>query len=355
MDKYRIDSHKLIYHVSRVNNWLKGENIYPIYMEISPVGSCNHRCIFCAYDYIGHPNRKLESKRLLAFIDEIAECGIKSLLFAGEGEPLLHPDLDKFIIHAKGKGIDVGIFTNGHVLKKEIAKRILPCLSFIRFSFNSGSSENYAMVHNVSAEVFDKVLGNIGIVVKLKEEMKLDLDIGCQYVLLPENKNYVIQAIRILKDAGIDYFALKPFVQQSRSQFYKMTKEFSLNEIESILEEVEGFSDVNFKVIARRAAFGNYGVRNYKHCKGTSFISCLNSAGDIASCLPYWDKDEFIFGNMYLDTFKGIWLGEKRKKIKEFLENTLDVSTCPPNCRPNAINEFLVEMKEPSVKHINFI
>ena len=29
VDKYRIDSHKLIYHIPRVNSWLNGENIYP--------------------------------------------------------------------------------------------------------------------------------------------------------------------------------------------------------------------------------------------------------------------------------------------------------------------------------------
>lgn len=59
MDKYRIDSHKLIYHVSRVNDWLNGKLIYPIYMEISPIGSCNHRCIFCAYDFIGNPTKAI--------------------------------------------------------------------------------------------------------------------------------------------------------------------------------------------------------------------------------------------------------------------------------------------------------
>ena len=276
MDQYRIDSHKLIYHIPRVNDWLNGKAVYPIYMEVSPVGNCNHRCIFCAYDYIGHPNRKLETNRLLAFIDEVAECGIKSLLFAGEGEPLLHSDLDKFIIHAKNRAIDVGIFTNGHLLKKEIAEKILPSLTFIRFSLNGGTSENYAVIHKVGTEVFDKVLKNIETVVKVKKREKFDLDIGCQYVLLPENIEYLMQAVKIFKNTGINYFAIKPFIQQSQLQFYKLTGQFSLNEIDKVLEEAEEFSDKNFRVIARRESFVNYGVRNYKHCYGTSFISVLN-------------------------------------------------------------------------------
>lgn len=53
-DKIRMDSHKLIYHPEQVAKWLRGENIYPIEVEISPSGACNHRCVFCAVDYVGY-------------------------------------------------------------------------------------------------------------------------------------------------------------------------------------------------------------------------------------------------------------------------------------------------------------
>ena len=41
-ENIRMDSHKLIYHPDAVSRWLKGENIYPIEIEISPSGTCNH-------------------------------------------------------------------------------------------------------------------------------------------------------------------------------------------------------------------------------------------------------------------------------------------------------------------------
>ena len=64
-DKYSIDSHKLMYHPERVTQWLQASNqwerikeIYPIYMEISPMGACNHRCTFCSVDYLSHDTGK---------------------------------------------------------------------------------------------------------------------------------------------------------------------------------------------------------------------------------------------------------------------------------------------------------
>lgn len=355
MDKYRIDSHKLMYHVPRVNDWLDGKLVFPVYMEISPVGSCNHRCMFCAYDYIGHPNRRLEAGVFLNFIDEISACGVKSLLYAGEGEPLLHPDVAKFITYSKSRGLDVGIYTNGQFMTGEIAGQVLSSLTFIRFSFNGGTSENYAAIHGVSAGVFEKVLKNIKEAAVIKHREGLAVDIGVQYVLLPENIAFVTEAIRLLKDAGIDYFVIKPFVQQSLMQNYKMANQFGLDEIIDTLEMAEAFSSNDFRVIARKDSFRGYGKRNYCHCYGTSFISVLNSAGDISSCLPYWDNPEFVCGNINNNSFKEIWTGKKRRMVLEDLETRMDTVTCPPNCRPNSINEFLWGVKHQNIKHVNFI
>ena len=61
--KFVLDSHKLHYHFERVAEYAKNGDCYPIYMEVSPVGLCNHRCVFCAYDYINYPNRKLDKSQ----------------------------------------------------------------------------------------------------------------------------------------------------------------------------------------------------------------------------------------------------------------------------------------------------
>ncbi|GAB7025880.1 radical SAM protein [Geotalea toluenoxydans] len=354
MKNYNFEGHKLAYHLDRVNEYLTSGDCFPIYMEISPVGSCNHRCIFCAYDFIGYPNRRLETGRALTFIDELAEAGLKSLLFAGEGEPLLHPDCAAMVRRARSNGIDVGLFTNGQLLTPQLAEEILPHLTFVRFSFNGGTPDTYARIHQVKPEVFATVVGALKHAAAIRKSNFLATTIGAQFVLLPENLASLQEAAAIIKDAGADYLAIKPFVQQSSRQGYQM-QQIEPALLEDCLAAAEAVSRDHFRVIARRDSFSGYGQRRYRRCFGTSFISVVNSAGEVASCLPYWDRSEYVFGSIYERPFREIWQGEKRQRIKEHLEQLLDVATCPPNCRPNAVNDFLYDIRYPSVEHVNFI
>lgn len=76
----RMDSHKLIYHPETVARWLSGEQIYPIEIEISPSGTCNHRCVFCAVDYIGYQPVFLDKEVILRDIRHMSRNGLKSVI-----------------------------------------------------------------------------------------------------------------------------------------------------------------------------------------------------------------------------------------------------------------------------------
>lgn len=204
--------------------------------------------------------------------------------------------------------------------------------------------------------LMDKILKNIACAVEFRNKNQLQVDLGAQFVLLQENKDSLLEAIKHLKECGVDFVSVKPFVLQNANQKYCDNKPLENSEIRELIESSRVFSDGDFQVIFRENAFENYNKeRSYTHCLGCNFTAVLNSAGELASCLPYWDKEEFVYGNIYEKTFYEIWNGEKRKKIKQLLENELDCVKCPKNCRPNAINEFLSEILNPSVKHINFI
>ena len=75
-----IEGHKLMYHVEEVSRWLKGDKIAPIYVEIGPVNSCNHKCAFCALDYLKSKGAALDKDVLIDNLKDMAEFGVKSIM-----------------------------------------------------------------------------------------------------------------------------------------------------------------------------------------------------------------------------------------------------------------------------------
>src|SRR3990167_7567079 len=112
MDKYLIDGHKLYWNLDRVVEWQEKRIIPPIYIEVSPVSYCNHKCIFCGLDFAKQKVIQLDSEIFCKQLKKMGQLGVRSIMYAGEGEPLLHKDLAKFVKITKENGIDVSI-TNG--------------------------------------------------------------------------------------------------------------------------------------------------------------------------------------------------------------------------------------------------
>jgi len=184
-DSYRIDSHKLLYHPKRVSSWLDGENIYPIYMEISPSGTCNHRCIFCALDFMGYQKRFLDTNVLKERLTEMAGLGLKSVMYAGEGEPFLHKDMVEITRHGKSVGIDQAFTTNATLMTPDISEQILDVTSWIKVSCNAGTPESYAKIHSTKAAHFDRVISNLRAAVEIRNKNGFGCTLGMQILLLP--------------------------------------------------------------------------------------------------------------------------------------------------------------------------
>ena len=204
MDDFRIDTHKLTYHPERVAAWTAGRDVYPIYLEISPCSACNHRCVFCAFDYLGHKPVYFKPAVLKRFIRDIAACGVKSILFSGEGETLLYRHLEDAVSYARKCGIDVAVTTNAVLLEPSRARRLIPHLSWLRISLNAGTPATYARVHGTKPEDFTKVIDNIKRAVAIRKQTKSGCTIGVQFLLLNENYRECVRLARLLKKLGVD-------------------------------------------------------------------------------------------------------------------------------------------------------
>lgn len=349
----QIEGHKLMYHVNEVARWLKGELIAPIYVEVGPINSCNHKCSFCALDYLKSKGALIDKDILIQTLKDMADFGVKSVMFAGEGEPLLYKPLPEVIQKAKGFGLDTAITTNGVLLTEEKAKSILKNLTWIKFSIDAGTKKTYGQIHGCKEEDFEKVINNLRFACGYKNKNNLDCSIGCQVLLIPENINEVEQLILKVKDVGADYIVLKPYSQHPNSI---NRLDLNIDNYDKILLELsENYSNENFKVIYRKASVLEIEKRiGYNKCYGLNFFCLIDALGNVIPCNIFYEKEDYYYGNLYKNSFRDLWASDKRQKVLERLYKK-GCSDCRKGCRLNFINKYLDTVKNRNIEHINFI
>mgnify|MGYP001586059477 CR=1 FL=1 len=355
-DQFRIDSQKLIFHPHRVAQWLDGKDswetakeIYPLYVEISPVGACNHRCTFCAVSYIGYQSVRLDAHMLVDRLHEAGSLGIKSVMFAGEGEPLLHNGINQIVAAAHISAIDVSFTTNGTLLNKLDLENI----SWVKVSLNAGTRETYAQVHQTKEKDWDVVWRNLADAA----QRRTDCTVGVQTLLLPENENEILLLAERCRDAGADYLVIKPYSQHKFSLDHTRQYEgIDYSKYGTLEESLKRLETDDFKVMFRSASMKSVNEPiPYSKCQATPFTwAYLMASGDLYGCSAYLLDDRFNYGNLNTLSFREVWQGEKRKANWDYVRNHLDIHECRQSCRMDKANRYLTDLVN-GVPHQNFI
>lgn len=351
-ENIRMDSHKLIYHPETVARWRQGENIYPIEVEISPSGICNHRCIFCAVDYIGYHSDFLCKDTILYNISQMSRKGLKSVVCSGEGEPFLNKDMPDIANGIKSCGVDVAISSNGILFTKEKAMDCLAAFTWIRFSVASMEEKSYDSIQRGKKGDLELLKANLMEAVKVKRDRNLKTTLGVQCILLPDNKNQLVNMAKELREIGVDYFTVKPYSQHLHSM---NTFSIDYEEMFDLEKELSTYSTEAFSIYFRAKAMKKiHHTKCYRECLGLPFMTHIDAKGNVWPCVAHIGTKELCYGNINEQAFEDIWEGERRKKVTERL-NRCDINkVCREACRMDEINKYLNELKYPG-KHVNFI
>lgn len=353
----RINSHKLIYHPDRVAIWLKTGEEHPINAEVAISGACNHRCVFCSVDYMKYIPKFLPKELMHCRMKEMHQLGLKSVLLAGNGEPLLNKDAVAIINDMKNIGLDVALSTNGVLFTQETAERCMQSLSWIRFSVSAGTEENYKKIHRGKDRDLSRLFHNIECAADTKRKRNLETTLNVQIVMTPDNIHEVLLLARKVKDLGADRFIAKSVGWFSQTEsILKNTinrEEFYSNQ-EELKEELANLSDENFKCVYRSDRVSKITKeRSYNECMASVFHVCIDSNGDVVPCCAFMGIPEMSYGNINEKSFIEIWEGNRRKDVLKRLKDS-NLSGCPADCKLDNMNCYLQELINPGV-HVNFI
>lgn len=360
VDKYLMDSHKLYWHLDRINDWMKGKKISPVHIDVGLSKGCNIRCHYCFGALQGNFYRKgaeeyFPREPLLRYMRDAGEAGVRSMGFIGEAEPTLNPNLYDAIYEGTKAGIDISLATNGVLFDKGgKGEKALKSLKWLRFNISAASDESYRKLHG--SKEFAKVIESIKFCVNTKKEKKLSLTIGLQMVLTPLDINEVIPLVKLGKELGADYLVIKQCSDTIESALGVYSKLNLYKNYGNILKQAEAESTDNYNVIPKWNKIMGEGKRDYKQCLGVPFLLYSSGDGKLFPCgmfftKKYWNK--FMMGDLIKDSFKDIIKSDRYWEVVERVKS-MGISKCYAGCRTDAINSFLWKLKHPP-QHINFI
>ena len=175
----------------------------PIRIEIEPTNVCNANCTFCTRGKMKRPKGYLDLKKFSEFLDRLDKYRrslwlnkkkgaviFPRLVFAGLGEPTLHPRIIDIVAEGSSRGFNTEIVTNGISLTLNLAQKLAKAgLCKLSISLHSLDPRIY---HSLMGINLDKVLPKIAETLEALDNTNVDIELWrvgpADGSLLPELK-----------------------------------------------------------------------------------------------------------------------------------------------------------------------
>lgn len=242
----------------RIVQWFKTGKSYPYEMRINPTNKCNLFCLPCVSR--GRPtykkDKELPTKTYLRIIKEASKLRIRRVDVCGGGEPFARNDTIKILKEIKENGMEGTISTNGTLIKKDIAKKLVEIgWDEIRFSIN-GPNEKIDDYLRGMKGAFKRSIKAIEYLNYFKKKFKKEKP---RLIIMPVitsfNYRSVAEFVKLSVDLKVDSLILQPFMPEvlpgfkpSEEERRKISKKLMLNEkqaieFQKILKEVKELAE----------------------------------------------------------------------------------------------------------------
>ena len=148
---------------------------FPIQLDFELNYSCNFRCPMCTWSVESTKGMGKETwfdfEVYKEVIDEGVKRGLKVIRMNYINEPLIRPDLVKFISYARKAGIlDIYFSTNGSLLNKKISKALIKSgLTRLQVSLDAHTEQTYETIRK-SSYTLKQVTKNINNFIRMRDE-----------------------------------------------------------------------------------------------------------------------------------------------------------------------------------------
>ena len=213
VDKYKF-SNKYFNSTEKLKEEILNKTIIPHQVEFQPGPQgkkiCWLSCPYCYGESAIDKGDRLSGERLVEVINEVAEMGVKKVIFAGWAtDPLNSKHIDPMLRAAVDNNLIFGFNTKPIKVSKHFLESLydpkVQKESYMSLSIDSGSNEVFNKVHgmNTKAPLYDKCLENTKNICKANYR-KRKIDVSAAYLVNRYNcsENEIMKFINEFRSAG---------------------------------------------------------------------------------------------------------------------------------------------------------
>jgi len=192
----------------------------PFFVTVDATSRCNLRCVGCPFHSLDsrdpkehRPVRDLDPVLFGRLCDDVTDMNTELIVFSGEGEPLLHPQLFELLRLAKSAVPEVLLLTNGTLLTPKTAEALIESrVDRIRVSLWAGSKAEYeANYPGTDGRYFDRVVDGLRNLSAAKQRLgKTHPRVSVHNVLNRNNYRGLRAFADLVIDSGADAMSFMP-------------------------------------------------------------------------------------------------------------------------------------------------
>lgn len=327
----------------------EGKSPAPWVVELDPTTACNLACPDCISGSLLNKGG-FERQRLRELTKEIVEAGVRAVILIGGGEPLAHPETGWVIDYLGDHDVDVGVTTNGILIDRYL-KVLAEKTSWVRVSMDAATPETFQYFRPSPSGVsqFDRIVSNMAKFSAVKHGK-----LGYSFLLLSDvdgdgkvkrsNLSEIYQGAVVAKEAGCDYFEVKPsydmghfLISQPRSELAEARRQIeAIKELET--ERFRILAPVNLQYVLDDEPLVE--PKDYTRCPISEMRTLVTPSG--AYVCPYFRgcSDKKI-GDPNSQGFMEIWEGQRRADVSAATDPSRD---CRFHCIRHRSNLLMEEM-----------
>lgn len=283
---------------------------------------CNLTCTHCFTAASRRPHDELTTSECKPIIDTLAELGTMMIGWTG-GEPLLRNDLEELAEYAWSKGIRSNVTTNGLLLDRNRAERLISAgCHTIQISLDGSSADANGRIRGTNTEQFEQVLSAI------RTAKSLGVKVVMASLVGRDNLEDARRMIEVGKREHVDAIRFCGFTPTGRGKRKDVKDRLLLADTTSELLDFVLFArneaeiDIEFDVGFGPLPF-DFG---FHKCVAGIETLYLKANGDVYPCTALAHR-QFLVGNIRTTPLKVLWGADDMTVLSRFPLDRID-SAC---------------------------